>query len=187
MDQPELLSYVANALERTGVPYLLVGSFASSIWGEPRLTLDIDMVIDVRLDQIPLLCRAFPSPEFYVSEPAALDAVQRKRQFNVIHPSSGNKIDFIISREDAWNRMQLTRGSRHRFDEHTELRVCSPEDVIISKMRYFQEGQSPKHLRDIAGILDIQSDRVDHEYIQHWAKEFGLTEIWQGVLKSISR
>jgi hypothetical protein len=182
VEQPDILRYGVNTLERLQIPYLVVGSFASSIWGEPRLTMDIDIVIDLRADQIVPLCQAFPAPEFYVSETAVREAVTRRRQFNVLHPTSANKIDFMIPRDEAWSRMQLTRGRLRKYDGDIDLQVCSPEDVIIAKMRFYKEGESPKHLRDIAGVLDMQGESLDREYIARWVQPMQLQEIWQKIL-----
>ena len=182
MEQPEILRYAVGVLEELNIPYLIVGSFATSIWGEPRMTLDIDIVIDLREEQVEAFCLQFPPPEFYVSETAAREAVARRRQFNVLYPSTANKIDFMISRNDEWSRLQLERARTQPFDGDIKLQVCSPEDVIIAKMRYFKEGQSPKHLRDIAGVLDLQGKDIDRDYISHWANVLNLQEIWQQIL-----
>ncbi len=182
MEQPELLRFTVETLERLQIPYLVVGSFASSIWGEPRFTNDIDILIELGLGQIATLCRAFPFPEFYVSEQAAAEAVRDQRQFNVLHPSSGNKIDFMIPRSDDWSQMQLKRGRTGHVDGELFLQVSSPEDVIISKMRYFQEGGSSKHLRDIAGVLHVQRELVDRKYIARWVESMQLQDVWQRVL-----
>ncbi len=74
MEQPDLLRFTVETLERLRIPYLVVGSFASSIWGEPRFTNDIDILIELGLGQIATFCQAFPFPEFYVSEVAAAEA-----------------------------------------------------------------------------------------------------------------
>lgn len=182
MEQPEILRYAVCVLEKLNIPYLIVGSFATSIWGEPRLTLDIDIVIELGMEQVDAFCHQFPPPDFYVSEIAARDAVVRRRQFNVLYPPTANKIDFMISRDDEWSRLQLERARTQPFDGDIKLQVCSPEDVIISKMRYFKEGQSPKHLRDIAGVLDMQGKDIDRNYISHWANLLSLQEIWQQIL-----
>jgi hypothetical protein len=182
VEQPDILRYAVHTLRQLQIPYLVVGSFASSIWGEPRLTMDIDMVIDLRLDQVVPLCQAFPAPEFYVSESAVREAISRRRQFNVLHPTSANKIDFMIPRDDAWSRLQLTRGRLRKYDGDIDLHVCSPEDVIIAKMRFYKEGQSPKHLRDIAGVLDIQGETLDRDYVVRWAQTLQLQEVWQTIL-----
>jgi len=90
--QLDFLTYAVSALERIGIQYAVVGSFASTAWGEPRMTRDIDIVIGLRADQVDALCREFPEVEFYVSPIAAREAVSRGGQFNVIHPSSGTEL-----------------------------------------------------------------------------------------------
>src|ERR1035438_4843340 len=92
---------------------MLVGSVASGVYGEPRLTLDIDIVIDPADQDIARLCAAFDPDEFYISLDAARQALRQPGgQFNVIHPASGNKIDFMIARHDPWGQQQMAR--RHR-------------------------------------------------------------------------
>jgi hypothetical protein len=112
VDQTELLKYVSQSLQGLKIPHAVVGSFASSIWGEARFTQDIDIVVALEPDKVELLCQEFPAPEFYVSLIAAREAVDRHGQFNVIHPTSGNKIDFMIAESSSWSQAQLQRGRR---------------------------------------------------------------------------
>ena len=186
MEQTDFLKLAVTVLERLAVPYMLVGSYACSVWGVARFTQDIDIVIELNATQIADLCSAFPAPEFYVSEAAARDALRHRRQFNVIHPASANKIDFMIARLDEWGRQQMGRSRSMPLEPDFLVRTASPEDIIISKMRYYQEGGSDKHLADSAGILARQGIRVDHDYIQHWASELGLTEIWNAILQRVA-
>ena len=181
MDQTELLRHTIGTMNRLDIPYLVVGSYASSAWGETRYTSDIDLVIELRRDQIKPLCLSFPGPEFYVSEAAAQEAVTYRKQFNILHPVSGCKVDLMIARDDLWSRSQMQRGRVGQVDDFS-VRFCSPEDTIISKMRYYREGESPKHLRDIAGVLRIQGDAVNREDIARWAESLGLEDIWNLVL-----
>lgn len=183
MEPSELLRYLVRTLEELGSPYLVTGSTATIVYGEPRFTNDIDVVVDLRLDQVPALCAAFPSPEFYLSRNAAETAVRRRQQFNIIHPSSGLKIDFIVAADSPFDRCRLQR--RRRLIAGPDFEVCfgSPEDVIIKKMEYYREGGSDKHLRDIAGVLKVQGERVDRAYIADWATRLGLLEIWQAVVE----
>lgn len=185
MDQPEILRYAIDVLDEQRVPYMLVGSLASSVYGDARLTNDIDLVVDLRVGQVDDLCRAFPAPEYYVSMKAASDAVVRGGQFNVIHPTSGNKIDFMVARRDAWGQTQLSRRRQEILLPGLRGYVAAPEDVIIAKMIYYKEGESEKHLRDIASMLRISSAEIDREYVTRWAKELGLTEIWQAILTRV--
>ncbi|MCC7476260.1 MAG: hypothetical protein IT425_12765 [Pirellulales bacterium] len=185
MEQAELLKFTVQALERLGLPYALVGSFASGIWGETRFTQDIDILIELPLDLVSSLCASFPPNEFYVSEPAALDASRAFHQFNVIHPASGNKIDFMVARPGAWNQSQLTRRRIVQLFPDQPAAVAAPEDVILGKLLYYQEGGSEKHLRDIAGILLFSSALIDPEYLEARSKELGVDETWHSLLAKL--
>ena len=182
MQQDELLRRVVDVLEEQRITYLLVGSLASGVYGEPRLTRDIDVVLELRPNQVAGLCGAFPAPDYYVSERAAREAVATGGQFNVIHPASGNKIDFMIARQDAWGRSQISRRRLEQILPGRPGYTAAPEDVILGKLWYYQEGGSDKHLRDVVAMLQVSGDQIDHEYITHWAQQLDLAEGWQAVL-----
>lgn len=179
MEPADLLRYACDALERLGLTYLVTGSTASMAYGEPRLTNDIDIVLDLPAARVAEFCAAFPAGEFYISAGAVADAVRLRHQFNVLHPGSGLKIDFIVLTDTEFD---VARGQRRRNLPALPDRsvwFASPEDVIIKKMVYYQEGGSEKHLRDIAGVLRIQGAAVDRAYIDAWATNLGVAEIWQ--------
>ena len=164
MEQIELVRHAAKMLERLAIPYALVGSWGSGIYGEPRFTRDIDIVVDLDANLVSEFCAAFPDDEFYLSEQAVRAAVQARFQFNLIHPKSGNKIDFILPRLEHWNSGQLLRRRRVEVrsgHEAFDVWVAAPEDVILGKLWYFSEGGGDRHLRDIAGILRVTGDGVD--------------------------
>jgi hypothetical protein len=185
VDQPDLLKFTIQVLERLNVPYAIVGSFASGVWGESRFTQDIDILVDLRPNDVPLLCAAFPDAEFYVSQSAANEAVVRHGQFNVINPASGNRIDFMIAGNSPWVRAQLERRKRISFFPDQDGSVAAAEDVILGKLVYYHEGGSDKHLRDIAGILKFSGDQVDRDYVSRFAAQLGVADIWQSVLSKI--
>jgi hypothetical protein len=185
VEQTDLLRYAIDALERLGIPYAIVGSFASGVWGESRFTQDIDILIDIAQSQIPALCAAFPSDKFYVSDSAAREAVNLGGQFNVIHPASGNKIDFMIAGDNQLAAAQLQRAQRVALLADREGAVAAPEDVILGKLLYFQVGGSDKHLRDIAGILKISGDFLDRDYVAKFAAQLGLSDAWQAILARV--
>lgn len=182
MEQPELFRYTLDVLERLGITYFVVGSFASMAYGEPRSTLDIDVVIDPRGDQIDRLCDAFPDPDFYVSREAARASLVARSQFNVIRPDTGNKVDFMIARGDAYGREQIVGRRRLKLLPDREGFAARAEDVIVGKLLYYREGGSEKHLRDIAGILKLSGGQLDRGYIERWMAELGLNTEWQAVL-----
>ena len=185
MTQVEFLKHSVDTLDRLGVKYMIVGSYACMAYGESRLTQDIDIVVDLPMVAVAEFCDAYPAPEFYVSEPAVRDAVRNRFQFNVLHPSSLNKIDDILPRIDEWGAGRMNRRQRVRLLPGQEVDVASPEDVILGKLWYHSMGGSEKHLRDIAGILRISGEAVDRAGVSAWAEKLGYAAIWNEILKKV--
>lgn len=182
MEQTDLLRLTVEALERLEIPYAIVGSIASGAWGESRFTQDIDILVDLATRHVAPLCGEFPDPEFYVSPVAARDAVSRCGQFNVIHPASGNKIDFMVAGPTPWEAAQLRRRKHLRLLPDQDAYIAAPEDVILSKLVYYRDGGSDKHLRDITGILKVSGQIVDRAYIRQSATQLGVSDLWRSVL-----
>jgi hypothetical protein len=185
VEQTDLLKFAANLLDRLGISYALVGSFASGIWGESRFTQDIDILVQLSSGDVKKLCAQFPSADFYVSEAAAQDAVARRGQFNVIHPASGNKIDFMIAGQSDWSANQLSRRKKVHVFDGPDISVAAPEDVIIGKLIYYKDGGSDKHLRDIAGILELSASLVDRDYIASTAAKLNVLDEWKLLLANL--
>lgn len=181
MDQLELLIRLVAVLEELGVVYMVGGSHASMYYGEPRYTNDIDVVADLRPDHVRAIVSKFPFPEYYLDEQAVEEAVQARGQFNIIHPESGLKLDVILPRQTPYDQEELRRRRRLPLVSGREAYFASPEDVILYKMMYYREGGSDKHLRDIAAMLQISAVGIDEEYVDRWARELGLTDIWQAA------
>lgn len=120
--QLDVLCFTIDVLERVEIPYMVCGSMAAGALGEPRMTLDIDVVVQLSVSNAERLCAEFPSPEFYVSVAAARDAIRFGKQFNAIHPETGNKVDFMILGRDPWSRARSrrllikSRGHDHQQD-----------------------------------------------------------------------
>jgi hypothetical protein len=186
MEHADLLRYLAEVFERLRVPYLVTGSTATVAYGEPRFTNDIDVVIDLPAAQLDELLAAFPADDFYVSRSAVESAIARRRQFNIIHPASGLKADLIVASESEFDRNRLLRARPLSALPDRTVQFASPEDVILKKMQYFQEGGSEKHLRDIAGVLLIQGDRIERDYIQDWASRLAVADVWALVVSRIT-
>ena len=182
MEQSDLLRKLAAELERLGISYLVTGSIATIAYGEPRLTNDIDVVVDLRLDQVDALCAAFPGPDFYCSKDAAVQAARQHFQFNILYPAGGLKNDVIVPADSEFNRSRFSRRLRIPGGPDFDMWLSSPEDVIIKKLEFYKEGQSEKHVRDILGVLKMRGDKVDREYITLWADRLQLTDIWRDIL-----
>jgi hypothetical protein len=184
METSDLLRYVAGLCERLGLRYFVTGSMATIFFGEPRLTNDVDIVVDLPSQKISEFAAAFPVGEFYVSEESIRRAVARRSQFNVIHPASGLKVDVMIPSPTPFNESRFRRVRRLRPAQDYEVTFASPEDVILKKLEYYREGGSEKHLRDIAGILKISREQIDVAYLEDWADRQGLTDLWQQVRRA---
>jgi hypothetical protein len=185
MEQIDFLRHAVDALERLQVSYAIVGSIASIAYGESRFTQDIDMIAEFETRHVGPLLAAFPSNEFYLSESAMREAIRTSFQFNVIHPGSGNKIDFMLPRNDEWSLAQIARARPIRLLPDRDVIMAAPEDVILGKLWYFAEGGGDRHLRDIAGILRVTGDGVNRADVERWAARLGYLEIWQQVVAKV--
>lgn len=181
MEPSDLIANAAAILDRLGIDYLITGSMASIVYGEPRFTNDVDIAIRATPDQAATLAAAFPEPDFYASVDAARTAAAGHHQFNVIHPASGLKIDFMIPNDDAFNKSRFGRARPISVTAGSHAMYASPEDVIIRKLQFYKLGGSDKHLRDIRSMLRMNANRIDSAYIEKWAASEGVTEIWQLV------
>jgi hypothetical protein len=185
MEQDEFLRFVVEVLEGLGITYLVTGSVATIFYGEPRFTNDIDIVAEIREEHVDRLVDAFPPEDFYLSPESARNAVEQARQFNVIHPKSGLKVDFMVPVMDAFDLSRFKRARRVSPAADYTASFASPEDVILKKLVYFREGGSDKHLRDCAAVLEIS--QIDRSYIDSWAGRLGVESIWRQVLEIVDR
>jgi hypothetical protein len=185
MEQTDLLRLAVDTLERMNVPYLVVGSVASIAYGESRFTQDIDIVAAFAPEHVEELLAAFPSPDFYLSDAAIRDAIRNSFQFNVIHPASGNKIDFILPRDSPWATVRMARRRLVRLLPDRDIYTAAPEDIIIAKLWYYAEGGGDRHLRDIAGILRVTGAGVDRVEVERWASALGYLEIWEAIVAKV--
>ena len=181
MNQAELLRYLVEAFEALGIEYMISGSQASILYGEPRFTQDIDVVAEITPTHVPGLLERFPFPEFYLSEEAVLEAIQARGQFNIIHAASGLKIDVLLVKHTPYDRHEFERRQRQPLLPGKDAYFARPEDVIIYKMLYFREGRSERHLRDIASMLRVSGAEIDTRYVDEWAQRLGLSDIWETV------
>jgi hypothetical protein len=185
MDPLELLRDMQLVLERLNVPFAVVGSMASMLYGQPRMTNDADLVVDLKLEQVRPLCDAFGPPTYYVSEAAAKEAVRSRRQFNVIHNYVGFKFDLILCQASGWTRVQLDRVREVRPKPDLPVKVAAPEDVILGKLQYFKEGGSEKHIRDILAMFDVSKKKINRDDITAWSAKLGVAAEWQAVQQAL--
>lgn len=181
MTQAEFFAYVVDILEEMKVDYMITGSVASMAYGEPRLTLDMDIVIDLPSSLAERFYSRFQPPGYYADLESILAAIREDGHFNIIHIPSGSKVDFYQIKKDRFNQEAFSRRHKEAFDEIRLASFSSPEDVIISKLLFYKEGKSEKHIRDIKGILQISGDKLDTSYLDKKTKELGIYEYWQNL------
>lgn len=181
MSVSDVFARIKSALDSAGIPFMLSGSFASAAYGVPRSTQDIDFVIAATASQLRTLIQALPSDQYYADLDAALEAHERRSLFNVIDSATGWKIDFIIRKSRAFSEEEF--GRRRLLDiEGTSLFVASAEDVIIAKLEWSKLSKSQRQLEDVAAILRVRFERLDHSYLEKWIAELGLRGEWKDAL-----
>jgi hypothetical protein len=183
MPEPDLIELFVRPLDRLQFRYLVTGSVASMLYGEPRVTHDVDLVVFLRAADIPRLPEACPLPEFYVP-PAEVLAAEAARatngQFNVIHTTSGLKADFHTANRDELHSWAF-RNVRHYAIAGRTIRLAPPEYVIVRKLEFYREGGAEKHVRDIRGMLSVSGEQIDRAALDEWIRARGVETEWQKV------
>lgn len=171
-----------SRLETIGAPYMVTGATAAILYGQPRVTNDIDVVISLNNASRVALLAAFSAADFYVPPESVIRAEQAREQrghFNLIHYESGYKADIYLTGSDPLHLWALPLRRRLPWTDETEISVAPPEYVILRKLEFFREGQSSKHLVDIRSIIEITG--VDQVALEPWLDRLGLTQLWEKI------
>lgn len=154
---------------------MLTGSLVSSIQGVPRASHDVDLVIDALPEHAQLIAGSLAAPDLYVDAHAVADAVRRRTMFNVIDPSTGDKADFWLLKDEPYDRERFSRRV-HVAALGLDLVVSAPEDTILMKLRWAaQAGGSQKQTEDALGVFEFQGDGLDARYLDDWAESLGVS------------
>jgi hypothetical protein len=175
-DPISLAINISKILDRCEIPYYVGGSLASSLWGEPRYSEDLDLVIVLLPDRVPDLITAL-MPQFYISEVAIADAVAgRCDSFNAISLASAEKIDLFVSQTDTFSLSKLDRRISYELPTGDRIWVYSPEDIILQKLVWGRGDRSEKQWRDVLGVIKVQRSKLDLSYLRHWADTLDIVE-----------
>ncbi len=178
-DPIEVLGLIAGILERLDFPYCIGGSVASGLHGEWRATNDIDIVCPLTGVQASALAQA-ALEDFFADDVAIVDAARAGRSFNLIHKQTCLKVDFF-PKQDPFALRQLQRSMSVQIpDSGINVRIASPEDVILAKLRWYRLGgeQSERQVRDIRAVLRVNQNSLDKKYLQLGATELGVEDLW---------
>jgi len=177
----ELFAVFTTRLEQAGVAYFVTGSVASLLYGDPRMTHDVDLVLALRDAEVSRFEAVFPEEEFY-RPPTEVIRVELRRpthgHFNLIHHDTGFKADiYLLSTQPlhAWAMQQRRRVGTG----DDAFWVAPPEYVIVRKLEYFRDGGSEKHLRDIRGVIATLGDSLDLATVERWVDTLGLRATWE--------
>jgi Nucleotidyltransferase of unknown function (DUF6036) len=174
----ELLKSVCRRLEEAGTPYMLTGSLAAHFYAVPRMTRDIDIVIEMMNLEVNKVFRIFQD-DFYVSKDSIVDAIKFETMFNVIHNQSGFKVDFIIRKDIPYRSVEFQRRRQIEFDG-VKIWIVSSEDLIISKLYWAKDSFSELQINDVRNLMR-SIPKLDVKYIEKWVLGLNLNDVYAKV------
>lgn len=180
MPAPDLYTHFLQRLNATGIRYMITGGLAAIIYGEPRLTNDVDIVIVLAADEVDRLVTAFPAPEYYVPpREVVLEEAARPAwgHFNLLHVETSLRADVYPLGDDPLGAWAMARRWAIPMAEET-VWVAPIEYVMLKKLEYFRDGRSDRHLRDIAAMVRISGDTIDPSAMESWLDRLRLRNEW---------
>ena len=181
----EVVKAVVGVLDALKIPYMVGGSFASIAYGTHRTTEDVDLVVDLDASQVDELTDALKSA-FYIDGDAVREALRRRSMFNAIHYETSFKVDFHLRKGDAYDKAQFGRRRVMTLDEAGDCQamVASAEDTVVKKLQWYKMGQciSERQWRDVIGVMKVQGERLDLDYMRRWAEPLGIGDLLEEAL-----
>ena len=180
------LEPVVDALDALGVRYRIGGSVASSAFGVPRSTLDVDVACELRLHHVSSFAARLIDT-YYLDEDMIGDAIRRQSCCNLIHLATMLKVDLFVRRDRPFEDAAFERTTRRPLDPAPgarEFDLTTPEDIVLHKLEWFRAGGgvSERQWRDAVGVLAIQRDEIDRTYLQRWANALELGDLLSRAL-----
>jgi len=169
MEELAVIRDVAERLEQGGLPYMLTGSLAMSFYAQPRMTRDVDLVVEMGGSNAAQLVTLFEDA-YYVSSESVREALSSQSMFNLIHLESLIKVDVIVRKEEPYRQLEFARREKVRIGD-AEVYIVSKEDLILSKLWWARDSHSEMQIRDVENLIGTGFDR---RYVGHWARELGL-------------
>jgi len=187
MSEGDLFLVFVREFDALGLTYMLTGSVASTLYGEPRVTHDVDVVLDLSPRLLRQFAASFPLARFYCPPEEVLrqEVLRRQRgHFNLIAQDTGFKADVYLANEDPLHAAALAVRRRIVVDG-VGVWVAPPEYVIVRKLEFYREGRSEKHLRDIRAMLRVSGELIDLGRLTAWVDRLGLQSEWSLVRSSV--
>lgn len=174
----DVLQRIVGVLNETGIRFMIAGSFASNAHGADRATQDLDIVIAPDPSALERLLSALPLDRYHVDAAAVREAFRNRGMFNVVDLATAWRIDFIVSKDREFSRMELDRRVEVELFG-VSVYVASPEDTIVAELEWSKDtGGSETQLRNVAGIVAHKRGSLDLAYVERWVHELGLASEW---------
>ena len=175
-EELEVLKEVAQRLDRAGIAYMVTGSTAANFYSVPRMTRDIDIVVELSEQDVGKFILAFEK-DHYLEAAAVRDAVKSRGMFNLIHDQYIVKVDFIVRKDTPYRRKEFSRKKKISVDGQ-DLYVVAPEDLILSKLEWAKDSESEVQLRDVQNLLQSVKG-LDRRYLARWTKQLGVESLYR--------
>jgi hypothetical protein len=170
--EADVLRDVISRLENAGVPYMVTGSVAMSYYAQPRMTRDVDIVVELAAREASQVVDLF-APDYYVSDEAVAAAIRADGMFNIFHVEKLVKIDLILRKPVDYRLHEFSRRRRSRLGD-IDAWIVSKEDLILSKLVWAQGSSSELQLRDVKSLL---ISGADESYLRDWAGRLGVERL----------
>lgn len=185
----EVTLKVTRIFENLGVPYVIGGSLASTLYGMVRTTQDSDIVAKMRPEHIQTFVEALQD-EFFIDEEMIAESIQRNSSFNIIHRDTMFKVDVFIPKPRPFLQSQLARAQRQSFTLESEMSAnfTSPEDTVLAKLEWYRMGGevSGRQWRDILGVMKTRAGELDLDYLRKWAQELNVADLLERARNEVS-
>jgi hypothetical protein len=179
---------IIEVFDRLNIPYLVGGSMASAVHGVIRSTMDVDIVADIRLDQVDEIAEQL-NGIFYIDKEMIRDAIQRKSSFNLIHLDTMFKVDVFLLKQRPFDQNQMRRRVLQLIGENQSEKayISSAEDIILAKLEWYREGgeTSERQWRDILGVLSLQGNQIKLDDLRYWAKNLRVDYLLERALREV--
>ncbi len=183
MTTNEIVIKVIEALQRCSIPFMIVGSFSSNMYGVERSTQDVDIVLQLESRSINDLIHAL-GPDFYVDPQLGFETVTMTSRFIANHLNPLFKIELFMLSDDPHDRMRFERRRTLHIAGHA-VDFPTSEDVIITKLRWSKGGRRTKDIDDVKNVLAVQQGKLDLTYIRHWCAQYEILDLFEKTLASI--
>lgn len=178
-EELDVLKETCQRLKKAEIPYMLTGSFAANFYAVPRMTRDIDIVIEIHVSDVDKILEIFQD-DFYINKTSIIEAINHQDMFNIIHAESVFKIDFIIRKNETYRDVEFRR-KREILLNNTPIYIVAPEDLIISKLFWAKDSLSEMQLKDVKNLFQTIKN-LDTGYIDRWVKELNLNHVYERAM-----